>query len=156
MKTSNKPPASGTAKPLRPSGDANRARLQSPAETAAVSLSPQERKALKVRAHHLNPVVLIGDAGLSPTVLREIDVALRSHELIKVRISGDERADRAKAAEVICGELGAAVVQQIGKLLVLFRRRPPEAETPSKPKKPRGPRKSKKQLLGGSTVRKRI
>lgn len=156
MKTSNKVPASGAAKPLQPSGDATRARLQSPAEPAAVSLSPQERKALKVRAHHLNPVVLIGDAGLSPTVLREIDVALRSHELIKVRMSGDERAARARAAEAVCDELGAVAVQQIGKLLVLFRRRPQEAETPSKPKKPRGPRKSKKQILGGSTVRKRI
>ena len=156
MKTSNKPPASGTAKPLRPSGDANRARLQSPAVPAAVSLSPLERKALKARAHHLDPVVLIGDAGLSPAVLREIDGALRSHELIKVRMSGDERAERARGAEAVCGELGAVVVQQIGKLLVLFRRRPQQAETPSKPKKPRGPRKSKKQLLGGSTLRKRI
>ena len=156
MKNSNKPPASGTAKALQPSADATRVRLQSPAEPAAVSLSPQERKALKARAHHLDPVVLIGDAGLSPAVLREIDVALRSHELIKVRMSGDERADRAGAADAVCVELGAMVVQQIGKSLVLFRRRPQETETPSKPKKPRGPRKSKKQLLGGGTVRKRI
>ena len=156
MKTSNKSSAAGTTTSLRLSDDSTRARLQSPAEPTAVSLSPQERKALKARAHHLDPVVLIGDAGLSPAVLREIDVALRSHELIKVRMSGDERAARARVAEAVCGELGAVAVQQIGKLLVLFRRRSQEAETPSKPKKPRGPRKSKKQILGGSTVRKRI
>lgn len=110
------------------------------------ALSPLERKGLKARAHHLNPVVLIGDAGLTPAVMREIDVALKSHELIKVRVTGDDRDTRVAAYETICSELGAEPVQHIGKLLVLFRAKPAEEATAPKPKRPAGPRKTKKQL----------
>lgn len=88
------------------------------------TLSPGERKALKARAHHLHPVVMIGEAGLTPAVLHEIGVALRSHELIKIRVLGQGRERRAWMAERICRELGASLVQQIGKILVIFRPRP--------------------------------
>ena len=109
------------------------------------ALSPLERKALKARAHHLDPVVLIGDAGLTPAVLREIDAALKSHELIKVRMAGDDRSLRAAAYASICTELDCAPVQHIGKQLVLFRANPNDA-APVKPKRMAGPRKTKKQL----------
>lgn len=109
-------------------------------------LSPPERKALKARAHHLNPVVLIGDAGLTPAVMREIDAALKSHELIKVRVTGDDREVRLAAYEAMCSDLHAAPVQHIGKLLVLFRPKPADAAAAKKPKRPAGPRKTKKQL----------
>ena len=109
------------------------------------ALSPLERKALKARAHHLNPVVMIGDAGLTPAVLREIDAALKSHELIKVRVAGDDRDMRAAAYATICTELDCAPVQHIGKQLVLFRAKPADT-TPAIPKRPAGPRKTKKQL----------
>ena len=108
-------------------------------------LSPLERKALKARAHHLNPVVLIGDAGLTPAVLREIDAALKSHELIKARVTADDRSVRVAAYDTICAELDCAPVQHIGKQLVLFRAKPDDAK-PAKPKRPAGPRKTKKQL----------
>jgi len=117
-------------------------------------LSPVERKALKARAHHLDPVVMIGDAGLTPAVLREINVALGSHELIKVRVLGDDREARLEMYNTICTELNAAPVQNIGKLLILFRPKPEEeGSAPLKPRKPRGPRKTKKQLGGGLAVK---
>lgn len=109
-------------------------------------LSPSERKALKARAHHLNPVVLIGDAGLTPAVMREVDAALKSHELIKVRITGDDRDVRVAAYETMCTDLHAAPVQHIGKLVVLFRPKPADAADTKKTKRPAGPRKTKKQL----------
>ncbi len=89
-------------------------------------LTNAERKQLKVRAHPLNPVVMIGAAGLTPPVLQEIDRALASHELIKVRLSGAQRTDREQAAEDIAEALSCAPVQVIGHMLVLFRPLPGE------------------------------
>jgi RNA-binding protein len=115
------------------------------ASTLPTALSQTARKALKARAHHLDPVVLIGDAGLTPAVLREIDSALKSHELIKVRMSGDDRDVRSAAYESICTELFCAPVQQIGKLLVLYRASP-DKDKPKAAKRPAPPRRTKKQL----------
>lgn len=95
----------------------------------ALTLTPTQRKSLKAIAHGLDPVVMIGDAGLTPAVLKEIDRALGAHELIKVRVAGDEREARIEIYEKICAELDAAPVQHIGKLLVLFRPAP-ERELP--------------------------
>lgn len=108
-------------------------------------LSQDEKKQLKARAHHLDPVVMIGDAGLTDAVVREIDVALKSHELIKVRMLGDDRDARLAAADAICSATGADLVQHIGKLIVLFRPRPPEEKARARPARPRGPRRTKKQ-----------
>ena len=88
------------------------------------TLTPAERKALKARAHALDPVVLIGDAGLTPAVMAEIDRGLTSHELIKVRVFGDDREARLAMRDRIVEELSAESIQAIGKLLVLFRTAP--------------------------------
>ena len=93
--------------------------MNSPAE-----LTPAERRALKARAHGLEPVVLVGDKGLTSAVLAEIDRALTAHELIKVRAQA-EREDRAGLLAEICAGTRASPVQQIGKILVVYRRRPP-------------------------------
>jgi len=87
-------------------------------------LSPARRRELKARAHALDPVVRIGEAGLSPTVLAEIDRGLKSHELIKVRVNGADRPGREAILEEICGQTGAQPVQHIGKILVVFRENP--------------------------------
>jgi len=87
-------------------------------------LSPTRRRELKARAHALDPVVLIGGAGLSPAVLAEIDRALKSHELIKVRVNGADRPGREAILGEICRRTGAQSVQHIGKILVLFRENP--------------------------------
>lgn len=90
----------------------------------SLQLSASERSALKARAHALEPVVLVGDAGLSPAVLREIDLSLTAHELIKIRVSGDDRDVRARVLQAICDRLGASPVQHIGKVLVVYRPKP--------------------------------
>jgi putative YhbY family RNA-binding protein len=87
-------------------------------------LSPTRRRELKARAHALDPVVLIGGAGLSPAVLAEIDRGLKSHELIKVRVNGADCPGRETILEEICRQTGAQPVQHIGKILVLFRENP--------------------------------
>ena len=84
-------------------------------------LTPVERSALRAEAHALKPVVIVGEAGLTPSVLKEISASLDSHGLIKVRVFGDDREARVAVYEQICAELDAAPVQHIGKLLVIYR-----------------------------------
>jgi putative YhbY family RNA-binding protein len=84
-------------------------------------LTPVERSALRAEAHALKPVVIIGEAGLTPSVMKEISASLDSHGLIKVRVAGDDREARVAMYEQICDELKAQPVQHIGKLLVLYR-----------------------------------
>ncbi|ACO75881.1 ribosome assembly RNA-binding protein YhbY [Laribacter hongkongensis] len=86
-----------------------------------IELTPEQRQYLKGLAHALNPVVMIGNNGLSDSVIREIAVNLDAHELIKVRVHGDDREVRAALYGQICDDLDAAPVQMIGKLLVIYR-----------------------------------
>lgn len=86
-----------------------------------LKLTPVERSALRSEAHALNPIVLIGEAGLTPAVLKEIDAGLDSHALIKVRVFGDDREARIAMYNTMCENLKAAPVQHIGKLLVIYR-----------------------------------
>ncbi len=86
-----------------------------------IELSSDERRHLKALAHPLNPVVMIGNNGLTDAVMREIAINLDAHELIKIRVLGDDREARVAMFEQICDELGAAQVQHIGKLLVIDR-----------------------------------
>jgi RNA-binding protein len=90
----------------------------------SITLTPRERARLKARAHALEPVVQIGQAGLSETVLAELERALTAHELIKVRIGAADRDARQELAAAMCARTGAAQVQSVGKVLVLFRPRP--------------------------------
>lgn len=98
-------------------------------------LSASERRALRAAAHHLDPVVMIGDAGLSDAVVAEADRALTAHELVKIRVLGEDRAARHAMLERLCAELGCQPVQEIGKLLVVYRPRPPEEPRRYVPKK---------------------
>jgi RNA-binding protein len=82
-----------------------------------------EKKKLKAQAHPLNPVVMIGQAGLTPAVLKEIDLALDTHELIKVKIRA-EREERNVIREQICADTSAELVQSIGQVAVFFRKNP--------------------------------
>lgn len=91
---------------------------------AELMLDRDTRLRLKARAHALDPVVLLGNAGLSDAVVKEIDRALTAHELIKVRVPGDDRAERERIFGHVAQRLNAARVQMIGKLLVLYRPRP--------------------------------
>jgi RNA-binding protein len=91
-------------------------------------LTPSERKALKARAHKLNPVVMVGAKGLTPEVVKEIDLALKSHELIKVRAPGMDRDDLDAMLSEVATMLDAEPVQRIGKIMVLYRKRPEAAD----------------------------
>ena len=84
-------------------------------------LSPEQRKFLKAQAHPLKPVVMIGAQGLTEAVILEAGRALAAHELIKVRVLGDDREAREAYLAELCAALDAAPVQHIGKLLLLYR-----------------------------------
>ena len=103
-------------------------------------LTPAERRALRARAHPLHPVIMVGEAGLTPAVISEIDRALKSLELIKIRVLGDDRNARAAMIEQICAALDASPVQHIGKILVVFRPRPEPAAPQPAPRRGRKPR----------------
>jgi len=92
-----------------------------------VLLKPRERAQLKARAHALEPVVQVGNAGLSDAVVAEVDRALTAHELIKVKIVGDDREARVEIAEALCARTDAALVQRVGKVVVLWRPTPEDA-----------------------------
>ena len=100
-----------------------------------LKLTPSQRSDLRSQAHGLAPVVMIGDSGLTPAVIKEIDANLNSHGLIKIRVLGDDRDTRISHYETICADLGAAPVQHIGKLLVIYR---PKKEITKESKTTRG------------------
>jgi RNA-binding protein len=89
------------------------------------TLNPAQRKEFKARAHALHPLVIISEAGLTTGVVKEIERSLNAHELIKIRVVGDDREQRVLLFERICAAVGAAPVQHIGKLLVIYRPKPP-------------------------------
>jgi putative YhbY family RNA-binding protein len=112
-----------------------------------LSLTVSERLALKGRAHALSPTVMIGNAGLTESVLKEIAQTLKIHELIKIRVM-TEREQREEVLASICTQLDAAPVQHIGKILVIYKPNP-EAHLIELKKMPRHKGKkplSKKQL----------
>lgn len=84
-------------------------------------LTTEQRKFLKAQAHGLKPVVMIGAQGLTAAVILEAGRALAAHELIKVRVLGDDRDARESHLAELCTALGAAPVQHIGKLLLLYK-----------------------------------
>ena len=90
----------------------------------AIQLTPAQRKVHRAEAHHLDPIVMVGSDGLTPAVKKEADAALKAHSLIKVRVFSDDRATREAMLQTLADELGAAPIQHIGKLLVLWRPTP--------------------------------
>jgi len=108
----------------------------------AIQLSVAERKTHRAEAHHLDPVVMVGNDGLTPAVKKETDAALNAHGLIKVRVLGDDREERETIFQQLAEELNAAPIQHIGKLLVLWRPKPKKAKAEDEDRKP-GPREYK-------------
>ena len=87
-------------------------------------LSGKERRALRARAHHLNPVVSVGAAGVSEAVLAELSIALDEHELVKLRIAADDREQRKELIASMCEQSKAELIQRIGHTAVIYRKRP--------------------------------
>jgi putative YhbY family RNA-binding protein len=105
----------------------------------AIQLTPAQRKEKRAEAHHLDPVVMIGNDGLTPAIRKEADAALNAHGLIKVRVFSDDRTSRETMFATLADELGAAPIQHIGKLLVLWRPVPPKERVEREDRKP-GPK----------------
>lgn len=121
-----------------------------------LKLTPAQCRALREQAHSLNPVVMVGDAGLTDGVLREISNSLDAHELIKIRVFGDDRALRIEIYQTICSKLNAAPIQHIGKLLVVYRPKKEKVSLASDDKKSRGIREIKTIRSGSGAIRNRV
>lgn len=87
-----------------------------------MSLSPEQRRQYRAIAHHLKPVVMVGDKGLSEGLQQELERALDDHELIKVKVAGTDREARHAVIETLCEQTGAELVQVIGRVAVILRR----------------------------------
>lgn len=114
-----------------------------------LEITAAQRRSLRARAHALKPVVSISQNGLTESVLKEIGVCLDSHELIKIRVYNDDREEREHLIAAICEQLGAAPVQHIGKLLVVWRPAPEDKAAPGSRPAPRRraePRRSKRSF----------
>jgi len=90
-------------------------------------VNPEQLKQLKTKAHELKPVIMIGQAGLTEAVGKEIELALDTHELIKIKIRA-EREDRKQMQQQICTETQAELIQSIGQVVVIYRRKPEQAK----------------------------
>ncbi len=86
-----------------------------------IALTPDQRRFLRGKAHGLQPVIMIGDAGLSAAVLKEATSTLARHELIKIKVHSDDREQREQWLADLCAQLEAAAVQHIGKTLIIYK-----------------------------------
>lgn len=82
---------------------------------------------MKARAHALEPVVHVGNSGVTDALVAEVDRALTAHELIKVKVGTDDRASRVAIGDEICARTAATAVHRVGKVLILWRPRPIDA-----------------------------
>jgi len=86
-----------------------------------MALNVKQRQHLKALAHHRKPVVQVGNAGITAAVIKEIELALGHHELIKIRLPGVEREARSEMLKKICAAATADAVQEIGRMAVIYR-----------------------------------
>ena len=92
-----------------------------------MSISKNQKKFLRALCHDLKPVVMLGQKGLTDAVLKELDIALDHHELVKVKLAVNDRDTRREVMEQICRECEAEAVQSIGKTFSIYRANPEKA-----------------------------
>lgn len=88
----------------------------------AAKLKTVDKKSLRAIAHELKPVIIVGEKGLTETVVGEVERALADHELIKVKLASNDRDERKDIVEGIIAATKATQIQLIGKILVLLKR----------------------------------
>ena len=93
-----------------------------------MALTSKQRQYLKGLAHPLEPIVRVGQRGVTPAVIEETKKSLFAHELIKVRIDAEEPAARRELAQTLAEGAGAEIAGTIGKLAILYRPRDEEPE----------------------------
>jgi RNA-binding protein len=89
-----------------------------------MTITVKQKNYLKKLAHHLKPVVLLGNAGLSEGVINEINIALDHHELIKIKINAGDRTARKQIADEIQQQCSATFVTAIGRIAIFYRQGP--------------------------------
>jgi RNA-binding protein len=94
------------------------------ATETAVELNNGQKKSLRGQGHHLEPIVLVGKEGLTPALLKSTEAALKTHELIKIKLGQNCPVERNEAAREIARLTGAALVQLIGRIILLYRTNP--------------------------------
>jgi RNA-binding protein len=85
-------------------------------------LNEKQKRDLRQRGHALKPVVIIGSAGLSEAVIREIDRSLEHHELLKVRLGGADREEKRRLIASLCESCRAELIQSIGHIALIYRK----------------------------------
>ena len=89
-----------------------------------MTITEKQKRWLKKQVHHLNPVVLVGQHGITESVLAEIEIALNHHELLKIRINAGDREERDAAIGVIQERTQADLVTRIGNVAAFYRANP--------------------------------
>ncbi len=87
-----------------------------------MNMTTKQRKEMKAKAHHLKPVIRVGQKGLSDNLLEETSQALDIHELIKVHVALDDRETRTRCMQELASKSHAEMIGQIGKMCILYRR----------------------------------
>ncbi|MCX7090824.1 MAG: ribosome assembly RNA-binding protein YhbY [Legionellales bacterium] len=82
------------------------------------------KKAMKAQAHHLRPVILMGNKGLTEHLVAATDEALSAHELIKIKLMGEQKADRLEIAQELCAATHAEIIQIVGRIATIYRKNP--------------------------------
>ena len=85
-------------------------------------LTEPQKKRLRSKGHDLKPVVMIGNKGLTESVLKEIGLALEHHELIKIKASVGDREERNEVFDKIVEEHHAILIQRVGNIALFFKR----------------------------------
>lgn len=97
-------------------------------------LSRPQIKHLVTLAHNLKPVIMVGQNGITENLLNELDIALNFHELVKIKIAGEDRESKNEMINLLIDKSSAEKVQAIGKTLTLFKRntKKPKIELPKR------------------------
>lgn len=82
-----------------------------------------EKQELKAKAHHLKAVIWVGVKGLTPALVNETNIALETHELIKVKMNGLEKEEKPPFVTALCAEVNAELIQLVGNIAVLYRKK---------------------------------
>lgn len=87
------------------------------------TLTANQKKFLRGIAHGLNPVIIIGSQGVTDNLMAELDKSLTHHELLKVKMAAGEREDRKAIIDYVISHTKAKLVQNVGKMFVIYRAR---------------------------------
>ena len=91
-----------------------------------MALTGKQRRALRAMGHHLEPVVQVGHAGITPGVVAALEQALWDHELVKVKLGSEAPGDRKAVASELAQATGAELAQVLGRTLLLYKANPDE------------------------------